>query len=708
MHETMGHNDRGTAFGDERACASTAKIASRAPCAVHCGSSSGGHAVTVLVCNHDRSYAEALPAQIALRGYSVTQVSSRAQAEDYCAANNVHLLVTIAGENQALDLRWMLALLERTPTLVALVVSAVSIPSLDGSHVRLRVLTGASAIDAALDAVCALSVGRHLQVADLHAGGDLAVYRASYAARVAEHVRLLSETIARAADGAAPLDVVRFLAHRMRGTAGSHGYAGLATRAGEIEDRIQALFARQRVESDDWRALRYAAQGLETALPRQSLPVSALSMMPPADGILVVSSAGEFVFRVRSEALGYGVDVVDVPVHDLSLGRSGKHIIGAIVDENCDDMARPDAIQIATDLRLSTGVAALPVVVVTSEHQLRQRLRIAEMAGVLIVSEDSLEEEFSALLGFMRGGRAQQDFRVLIVDDDPDFIAAAEPILARMNVEVLALSSATDLLATMDEWVPDLLLLDVVMPDISGLEACRALRKSIRWQAIPIVLVTGRVDDASRLSAYRAGASDFVSKPLVAEELEARVGVRLEQIRLSRDYSERDSLTSLWNRRRFLAATERVQARATATGRPLALGMIDLDHFKKINDRYGHGLGDQVLARFGRLLSTRLREGQHACRWGGEEFLFLAEDTTAATMQRLLGRLLALFCSDPFQTDEDREPFYCSFSAGVAELVTDGASFKDLLTAADRRLYRAKAMGRSRVISSDDTAKEPV
>jgi diguanylate cyclase (GGDEF)-like protein len=197
-----------------------------------------------------------------------------------------------------------------------------------------------------------------------------------------------------------------------------------------------------------------------------------------------------------------------------------------------------------------------------------------------------------------------------------------------------------------------------------------------------------------------AGADDFLPRGVSPDEIALSTSCRAERARRLRERMDADLLTGLLRRRGFLEALMRSHAECARHGRPMAVALCDVDHFKEINDRYGHASGDLVLSALGRLLAGSFRAQDLRGRWGGEEFILAFPGETAESVWRAVESVLERLAGIPF-AGADGPPFHVTCSAGVAAAPRDGTSMDQLLRAADRRLYVAKRSGRARVVAAD-------
>ncbi|MFO0713457.1 MAG: diguanylate cyclase [Sandaracinus sp.] len=295
--------------------------------------------------------------------------------------------------------------------------------------------------------------------------------------------------------------------------------------------------------------------------------------------------------------------------------------------------------------------------------------------------------------------------RVAVVDDDRLARDRVVSLLRARGHQVTAFESATRLLEAYKQAAFDLVLLDVVMEGMSGVEACRIL-KAREEGFVPVVLVTSRADPDARVEGLRIGADDYVCKPFEEEELLARVSSMLrikrafDQLAASRnrmaELAVLDDLTGLYNVRYLQQRFAEEWKRAERHREPLAIAMLDVDHFKLVNDQHGHDVGDAVLREVSTRLKGSVRDTDVVARYGGEEFVVLLPSTQLAGALVVAERIRKAIGSRRVETARAR--LDVTTSIGVALYPSRGVSSKDqLLRAADAALYRAKEEGRDRI-----------
>lgn len=424
-----------------------------------------------------------------------------------------------------------------------------------------------------------------------------------------------------------------------------------------------------------------------------------------APRVLVVD--GEASTRAHLERIARDaymrVDVAVTAQEALELARNERFDIAIL--EIVEGRAE-EAFATARELRATPGNDRLPLAFMATEADFAHRVAAAHAGGSLFLSKPVDPYVFGTTVQQLVALRHAERSRVLVLDDDPDFVDAIAAVLEAEAIGVKRVSDPTNVIEALQDDRVDLILLDVMLPRVSGFDLARMIRAAPEWQSVPILFLTGRVDRESRVAAFDAGGDDYLVKPVLPEELIARVRVRLDRRRLEREITEKDSLTKLLSRRALLEALARRVSEARRHSGLLSVALIDVDRFKEVNDLHGHLVGDHVLAALGRLLGERFRFEDLRGRWGGEEFVVVFPGATADTAAAVLRRVLVEFTRMRFEGERGAEPFGVSFSAGVASLPEDGSSVEALLRAADRRLYEAKSTGRSRVVARRDMEQD--
>ena len=282
--------------------------------------------------------------------------------------------------------------------------------------------------------------------------------------------------------------------------------------------------------------------------------------------------------------------------------------------------------------------------------------------------------------------------RVLVADDDLAVLGLMAQILEDAGYDVVTARDGAEALERTRATAPDLLLLDVALPVVDGLAVCREIQAA-GPTAPPVIFVTGYARTVDRVAGLDTGAVDYIVKPFDAEELEARVRAAL-RTKAAKDSLAAaalvDPLTGLPNRRHLDARTREAIAFAKRHGRPLACLLVDLDHFKQVNDTFGHGAGDGVLRAVAAQLDAHTRASDVVARYGGDEFVLLLPETDVAGAMAAAEKVRTAVAAAA-------APVAVRASIGVACWEPQLAEPDALFAAADAAMYRAKALGRDRV-----------
>lgn len=338
----------------------------------------------------------------------------------------------------------------------------------------------------------------------------------------------------------------------------------------------------------------------------------------------------------------------------------------------------------------------LPMMVVSSHGDFYARLKAVRCGCAAFFSKPvNVSLLLDKLDAVISNAYVSEPFRILVVDDSETMIRFIQRTLQNANMKVHVETQADRVLAAVAEFHPDLILTDMYMPFCDGQDLSRIIRQYESYTSLPIVFLSSETDIKKQMAAMQIGADDFLTKPVDPDHLIASITTRVQRHRVLSSFMVRDSLTGLLNHTKLKQHLEQTIQKAHRSKLDIAFAMIDIDHFKSVNDTYGHPTGDRVIKSLSRLLQRRLRKTDAIGRYGGEEFAVILWETDAQMAARLIDKI-----RDDFSKIEQRhegKKFSCTFSAGVASfpVYLDAQSIS---SAADKALYVAKHSGRNQVM----------
>lgn len=308
---------------------------------------------------------------------------------------------------------------------------------------------------------------------------------------------------------------------------------------------------------------------------------------------------------------------------------------------------------------------------------------------------------------------APENFLILIVDDLPQNLQVIASILDQAGYATTFAMSGMQAIERLKTIRPDLILLDLMMPEMTGLEVCQILKTNPNYESTPVIFLTASHEQYHVLEAFNLGAVDYITKPFNAPELLARVKVHLE-LKYTKDQLQQslleleklavtDALTNIPNRRYLITFAEKEISRARRHDHLFSLFMMDLDHFKHINDNYGHAIGDEVLKMIAQTTTQSLRKEDCFGRLGGEEFLGLLPYTSHSLALQVAERIRQNIASLSFPLCH--KSLKVTVSIGVATYQNDKDDLDSLLKRADEALFEAKDRGRNQVILHQEDAE---
>ena len=491
--------------------------------------------------------------------------------------------------------------------------------------------------------------------------------------------------------------------HKLAGAAGTFGLGKLGQRARELEQQaeswLQALQQEQQSLENFCLGLEQLAQlQFDSETPENPVKPTkkpkALAPGASARRIYILEdqlAIGENM-RLTLNNFGYHAEHFS-HIADLDAAMQRHHPDALIVDVNLPD-EQQSGLEYAAALQKKLE-HPLPLLVITTLDDFATQLEAVRVGAqgyfVKPVDIPQLENRLERCFAQQQG----EPYRVLIIDDDRELACRYSLILRDANMHVEMLHDPAEIFTRMRSFNPEVVLLDVNMPDCTGPELAQIIRFNDDWLRVPIIYLSAETGIAQQMSALIKAGDDFVTKPISDNALVTTVFSRAQRARLLSDALSRDSLTGLLKHADIKEQVGIELERAQRSGKPASVAMLDIDFFKKVNDHYGHAAGDNVIRALANLLRQRLRRIDSLGRYGGEEFLVVLPDCTAEQALRVLDEIRQRFAELQFIADANE--FTVTLSAGIASTENAPASADALLEMADRALYRAKNSGRNQV-----------
>jgi diguanylate cyclase (GGDEF)-like protein len=374
----------------------------------------------------------------------------------------------------------------------------------------------------------------------------------------------------------------------------------------------------------------------------------------------------------------------DVVLLDLSCGDTAEKALGLLVE-------------------LTSRTPPLSVIVTTAQDSLIDRVKIARLGGRGVLQKPVSEIQVLEAVTQVLKNTPSPEAKVMVVDDDPQILTTLQTLLTPWGLKVYTLDNPSRFWEVMTGVNPDLLILDVEMPVVTGIELCRVVRSDTRYSAIPILFLTAHNNTKTRQEVFAAGADDYISKPIVKVELVTRILNRLERTRLLKSLAETDVLTGIDNRPKSIQELNRCIQWSTNYNQPFCFAVVEVDKFKQINQQYGYAVGDAVLSRLGRILRLNFHYEDVVGRWGGTEFIIGMCGMTKVEGTRRLSEViknLATSCRDVTCHVSCNKQFCVNFNVGIVQYPEDGADIDTLYRVANEALEQSKAVAQNRLLNN--------
>ena len=285
---------------------------------------------------------------------------------------------------------------------------------------------------------------------------------------------------------------------------------------------------------------------------------------------------------------------------------------------------------------------------------------------------------------------------VLIVDDNPLNIKFLQTLLTHQLYQVYSAQDGLQACRIAKKIVPDIILLDIMMPVMNGFDACKRLKEMPETADIPIIFLTSKADTRDILKGFKLGAIDYITKPFQYKELLARISTHLK-LKFARDILKQmamlDGLTQLYNHCYINQRLEQEISEAKRHFHSLSVFMFDLDHLKDINDTYGHSVGNDVFVKLSATLKKNMRKEDIIGRYGGDEFLIVLPNTRRQAGYKVAEHVRNMICNLKWRHDEMK----VTISGGITAMQNE-KNAKELIAKADALLYQAKRNGRNEIV----------
>ena len=506
----------------------------------------------------------------------------------------------------------------------------------------------------------------------------------------------------------------RFMVHKLAGSAATFGQGSLSVKAREFEAYLDNFIENTLLpRENEWAKIQWYTDYLRGDI-EEVAEVEELQEVDDATGLIdnFQSYSAEsfentlYFYGIDSEAdkdikeelrsFGYTVETVitrskldemlDAEQSQILFIHTAQFFRDPLLEETLSNLKRRNS-------------EAFHLIFLADEDNFDLRLKTVRAGGdaffVLPADIGRLTDQVESVLT-----RASScPYHVMIVDDDQEQVAYYALVLQQAGMITSVATNPKQVLSILVESKPDLILMDIYMKGCNGMELTQLLRQHEAYTTIPVVFLTFDSSSERRLQAIGQGGDDYLTKPIKADNLISVVRMRAERYRELRYHMEHDSLTGLLNHSNLKEQLKREVIRCERTGTPLSFAMIDADHFKDVNDTYGHLTGDRVLKSLARLLQDRLRRTDIIGRYGGEEFGIILLNTGAEKAVSIMNEIRETFAC--VSHTAGKQVFHVTFSCGVSSF-PECMDAGELGNAADEALYAAKEAGRNQVVNLSD------
>ncbi|WP_378956194.1 diguanylate cyclase [Pelosinus sp. sgz500959] len=493
--------------------------------------------------------------------------------------------------------------------------------------------------------------------------------------------------------------------HTLAGSTASFGYRHLSEVARKGEEFLKSTIEDGKISKMIEQEINICLQNMKQLCKYQQVQkhiefsVENTSAESPSDQqrgkriIFIVEDDVQLATNMTLELECFGYDVMTFH-HLKEMEQALLHVTPAAI---IMDMVFPEG-DIAGAKAISRWRVTLdhhiPVVFISQRNDIISRLEAVKAGSDAYFLKPVRVSDLIDKLENLINKVEHEPYRILIVDDDEVLAEYHSVLLEQHGMRSCIVNNPLTILESLSKYTFDLILLDLTMPGCDGHNLAKVIRQVPAYFSIPIVFLSGETQLEVQLQAMGTGGDDFLTKPVEPKHFISSVRIRAERMRMLRSFMECDGLSGLYTHTVMKGHIEQEFLRSMRNNSPLTLAVLDLDHFKRVNDTYGHVTGDMVIVVLARLLKQRLRRTDIIGRMGGEEFAVILPDTSIEFGYRVIEDVRRSFERISHQTQDCS--FCSTFSCGIAQMpgYIDEISF---YKAADMAMYDAKEAGRNQI-----------
>ncbi len=497
------------------------------------------------------------------------------------------------------------------------------------------------------------------------------------------------------------LTQLRQMAHNLAGSAGTFGFPSVSVEARNLEEYLRSLKIEQNMDSTIEETIADALQRIVSLV--EMGPDQHSTQQTPEPSYEIQNNAfNRLIYVIEDDKLlakeiATQLHYFDYEVETFNNTASAIEAIklrlpsAMILDIHLPDgeLAGPEFALLLNEF----SETPVPSIFISARDDWQARLAAVRAKGSAYLTKPLDINELLERLDLITIKSEPEPIKVLVVDDMEVLAEHYAAVLTATGMQARTVSDIDDLLYVLSDFKPELILMDIYMPQCSGLEAAKIIRQKDELLSVPIVFLSTESDPLQHITAMELGGDDFLQKPISDDSLILAVKARAQRFRKLRVHMQNDGLTGLLNHVSLRVHLESEIARAQRQREALSFAMLDIDKFKQVNDTYGHPVGDRVIKSVARMLIKRLRQSDLIGRYGGEEFAIILPETELRTALKVIEDIRQNFSQILQQNNEVQ--FSCTLSAGISQLKPND-DINTLINNADEALYEAKNSGRNR------------